>query len=328
MGCSSSKEVTTTRPARPSQGTNISRPVHPPGPVPAPARDGQGVPLHYQQHDLSAQDLHTALGYAAKYLHNRNQNALIITVGGAVNTLFLQSRRTTHDVDFFSQQLSGQPLEVLRAAGLYAAERSSVPLSVDWLNNATARMPGVVENVAQLISDAKEQNAIVFRASGLTALAAPWNYAFVKKVSRISQGVGRAYDAQDAVGYLHQHILRKGGRPVNVNLIRQWGDRYRANVPNLILDDINQKYHSAHGNHGIDFSSNVKPQGRGNTTARRRRWENRSLRGGTYSFRVPGVEAFLGYGIGGDGFGRCNSVVGLSGSDFFDGICWDLVGEW
>lgn len=137
MGCSSSQETRGARRPRPAQRLNISMPVDPPGAVPAPAKDAQGVPLKYQQYDLTSRDLQVALGYAAQYLHGKNQDTLIITVGGAVNTLFLRSRSTTHDIDFFGEQLSGRQLELVRAAGRYAVEMSSVPLSVDWLNNAT-----------------------------------------------------------------------------------------------------------------------------------------------------------------------------------------------
>lgn len=86
MGCGSSHEVADTRPQRPVHLVNISRPVDPPGAVPAPARDAHGAPLKYEQYDLTAKDLHTALTYAAEYLHSKGENALIITVGGAVNT--------------------------------------------------------------------------------------------------------------------------------------------------------------------------------------------------------------------------------------------------
>lgn len=124
-------------------------------------------------------------------------------------------------------------------------------MSVDWLNNATERMPGVVENIRSLVKAARRQNSIVFQAPGLTALAAPWNYAFVKKISRISQGVGRPYDVKDATTYLHQHIRSYGGHAVRANIIREWGLLYRSNVPDLILEQVNQEYLKAYGRHGI-----------------------------------------------------------------------------
>ena len=82
------------------------------------------------------------------------ENITLVAVGGAVNTILLQSRATTQDVDFFCKLLVQPHLEVLRSAGQYAVERSSVPLSKDWLNNATARMPGVVENIEPLVREA------------------------------------------------------------------------------------------------------------------------------------------------------------------------------
>ncbi|RNJ55067.1 hypothetical protein D7B24_009012 [Verticillium nonalfalfae] len=110
-----------------------------------------------------------------------------------------------------------------------AVERSSVPLSVDWLNNATARMPGVVENIDSLVEAAVAQDPVAFRQPGLKVVAAPWAYAFIKKVSRITQGTGRQYDASDAVAYLHQFIATSNrGRPVKLPTVQGWGQRYKA----------------------------------------------------------------------------------------------------
>ncbi|PGH15834.1 hypothetical protein AJ79_02215 [Helicocarpus griseus UAMH5409] len=237
-----------------------------------PHETHKGVPRKYQQYNLNAQNLRRALGYAAQYLHSKNQNVLIITVGGAVNTLLLQSRTTTHDVDFFSQELSGRQLETVREAGRYATERSSAPLGEDWLNNATQRMPGAVENIPQLVPAAQRQNDVVFKAPGLTALAAPWDYAFVKKFGRISQGTGREYDPADAVSYLHEYIRRHGGRPVHVKAIRECGKIYRANTPDLVLEMVDKEYLKLYRHHGItfEFDGRVnKSAGPSNSQARR-----------------------------------------------------------
>ncbi|EEY19832.1 conserved hypothetical protein [Verticillium alfalfae VaMs.102] len=187
----------------PLQPVAISGPVTPPGQVPAPERDAHGLWVNYAPHDLTRQNLMAALGHVARYLHQHGEDVTLVTVGGAVNTVLLQSRTTTHDVDFFCRVLQQPRLGILRQAGQYAVERSSVPLSADWLNNATARMPGVVENIDSLVEAAVAQDAVLFRQPGLKVVAAPWEYAFIKKVSRITQGTGRQYDASNAVAYLH-----------------------------------------------------------------------------------------------------------------------------
>lgn len=231
----------------------ISGPVTPPGAVPAPARDERGLWTQHDQHDLSRQNIMKALAYAAEYLHRHHENIVIIAVGGAVNTVLLQSRSATHDVDFFSIPLSGQRLQLLREAGRYAVERSSAPLTEDWLNNATARMPGVVENVQQLTQAAMRQHDVIFDVPGLKVLAAPWDYAFIKKVSRITQGTGRQYDPSDAVSYLHEYIRRHGNTPVRIQDVRAWGTQYRALAPDQVLQQINELYQRTYEQPGIRF---------------------------------------------------------------------------
>ncbi|KAH8689477.1 hypothetical protein BGW36DRAFT_401834 [Talaromyces proteolyticus] len=210
----------------PMQNMSISGPVTPPGQVPALERDNNGLWVQYEQTKLNRQNILAALGYVGQYLHRRGENVTLVAVGGAVNTVVLQSRATTHDVDFFSHIFAQPHLDILREAGLYAIERSSAALSRDWLNNATARMPGVVENIDHLIQTAVAQNVVLMRAPGLTVVAAPWDYSFIKKVSRITQGTGRPYDGADAVAYLHQYIIRtNGNRPITVAQVEGWGKR-------------------------------------------------------------------------------------------------------
>lgn len=233
------------------QNLNITGPVTPPGSVPALERDDHGMWRQYEQRELSRQNILRALAYAAEYLHDHGESVTLVAVGGAVNTVLLQSRNTTHDVDFFSLPLSGNGLRNLREAGHYAIERSSVPLSEDWLNNATARMPGVVEHVQELTQAALAQNDIVFEGPGLKVLAAPWLYAFVKKVSRITQGTGRVYDASDAVGYLYQYNSRRGHTAVRVEVIREHASHYRALAPDEILRQVDASYQQTHGHPGI-----------------------------------------------------------------------------
>lgn len=243
-----------TRPQQgiPLQPVAISGPVTPPGQVPAPERDEQGLWVQYASHDLTRQNLMAALGYVAQYLHERGENIVLVTVGGAVNAVLLQTRPTTHDVDFFCRPLTQPRLGILRDAGHYAVERSSAPLSADWLNNATARMPGVVENIDGLVQAASAQNAVLFERPGLKVIAAPWNYAFIKKVSRITQGTGRTYDDSDAVAYLHQFITTSNrDNPVRFEDTQAWGKAYKALCPVEVLQQINELYRRTHGKDGL-----------------------------------------------------------------------------
>ena len=143
-------------------------------------------------------------------------------------------------------------MDILRSAGRYAGERSSAPLSMDWLNNATARMPGVVENVDHLVREAISQNAKLFDRPGLKVVAAPWNYSFIKKVSRITQGTGRSYDASHAAAYLRQYVKTSNrNKPVPLERVQERGRRYKSLCPIEVLREINALYRRTYGADGI-----------------------------------------------------------------------------
>ena len=237
---------------RPQQ--HISRPIDPPGSVPRPRRDQHGAPFPAREYALSERNILRALGFVAEFLHRRSKSLVLIAVGGAVNTVLLRTRTTTHDVDFFNTEFSGSELSLIRNAVEYAEERSSVPLGDKWLNNAAGTIGGTHEQIPELVGRARQQNDVIFQQPGLTVYAAPWDYAFVTKVGRITYGTGRAYDPNDAVAYLHQYIRRHGNRPVRVADIRRWGKTYRRNTPDQVLREIDNLYRQQHGQHGISFS--------------------------------------------------------------------------
>ncbi|KAF1988747.1 hypothetical protein K402DRAFT_328105 [Aulographum hederae CBS 113979] len=248
MGCSSSRP---TEAATPARRVNISGPVDPPGMVPRRQRDAQGVPIAPTEHELNRHNITQALGYVAHYLHSRGKSLILIAVGGAVNTVLLRTRDSTHDVDVFNPAFSASELSMLRSAVEYAEQQSPTPLGNRWLNNETGTIGGTTQNIPQLIEMARQQNDVVFRAQGLTVLAAPWHYAFVSKIGRITYGTGRPYDAADAAAYLHEHIRRHEGRPVRASEIRKWGQRFRRVTPNEVLEQVDAVYSRTYGQHGI-----------------------------------------------------------------------------
>lgn len=69
--------------------------------VPTPQRDQAGRPINHRQFDTSRTNLETAFHHMATYIRSQNANINIVTVGGAVNTIYLQTRAATQDVDFF-----------------------------------------------------------------------------------------------------------------------------------------------------------------------------------------------------------------------------------
>lgn len=75
--------------------------------------------------DLTRQTLSTALHHVAKHIHKKNANITIIAVGGAVNTMYLRSRNTTHDVDFFNNNLTAKDFEYLIKGAKEAVKKNS-----------------------------------------------------------------------------------------------------------------------------------------------------------------------------------------------------------
>lgn len=133
---------------------------------------------------LDSATLEKALKNAADYINKKGGNLTIVAVGGAVNCMALRSRNTTHDFDFFNNNFGQQEYELITAAAM-AAQKKDKKLETAWLNNRTiVFMPIDLRN--SLTSEAIAQNEVVFEASGLKVVAAPWNYAFCCKVDRLA----------------------------------------------------------------------------------------------------------------------------------------------
>jgi len=162
MGCGDSKSEQAVQPAC---RVEISGPVDPPGMVLRPRRDARGVPIVAEAHDLGRKNITETLGYVAHYLHSCGKNLVLIAVGGAVNTILLHTRQSTHNVDLFSPAFSGSELSIFRSAIKYAEQRSPASLGENWLKNETGTISSTAQNVPNLIELAKQQNDVVFQAA-------------------------------------------------------------------------------------------------------------------------------------------------------------------
>ncbi|KAI9760321.1 MAG: hypothetical protein M4579_001725 [Chaenotheca gracillima] len=247
-------------PSRPSQGRGAhgsdSRPLTVSAPqgglqmIPAPQRDYQGRPIHHEDYDLNRTNLNRALGYVAEYMSGNRQEITLITVGGAVNTILLRSRETTHDVDFFSSGLKLAQSNLLRAASQNAAARSSIPLGANWLNNSTVLYIGQALQ-RELEAEAREQNEVVFGQPGLVVLAAPWRYALCGKIDRLSKRERRPYDLRDAATYLNRYIGRHGVRTVPAAQIRQWCARYDKMFSESVVRELDVEFYRMYRKKGV-----------------------------------------------------------------------------
>ncbi|RBR09029.1 uncharacterized protein FIESC28_10037 [Fusarium coffeatum] len=150
-----------------------------------------------------------ALSNVAAAINKKKGHVTIIAVGGAVNTIYLRSRETTHDVDFFNNNLTAEDFERLKA-GVRAASKIDKTLTRDWLNNRTAFfIPKDKQH--SLTAQALNQREVIFEEPGLTVLAAPWEYAFCGKVDRLSVGglhSAQDYDLSDALEYLRRYLTK------------------------------------------------------------------------------------------------------------------------
>ncbi|KND94162.1 hypothetical protein TOPH_01139 [Tolypocladium ophioglossoides CBS 100239] len=93
---------------------------------------GQEAPLP----NLNRNTLLGALQNVAESINKRKGDITVIAVGGAVNTIYLQSRDATHDVDFFNDYLTPADFENLvhSAREVVKCDRS---LGEEWFNNRT-----------------------------------------------------------------------------------------------------------------------------------------------------------------------------------------------
>lgn len=236
--------------AKPRGGTTISRPHELILQVPRPQLDYNDRPIHVEDYELDRQTLRAALNIMADYIDSHHQEITVITVGGAVNTMLLRTRDSTHDVDFFGTNLNNTERVLLDEAAKYAQRRSATPLGAEWFNNQT--MLWIPPDVHRVVTqEAMHQNEVVFYKKGLRVIAAPWNYAFCGKMNRLVRpDQARAYDLPDAVSYLRRYIEQHGG-PVPAAVIRDWCRRYQKDTSDDVLKLIGSEYRKRYHTNGI-----------------------------------------------------------------------------
>ena len=233
-----------------AQKMKISAPQDPILHVPRPRLDGNGKVLRIEDHELDKETLEAALTAMAAYIHARHQTITTITVGGAVNTLLLQSRPSTHDVDFLGTNLTNDQRVLLDEAALHAETQSPTPLGGEWFNNhAILWLPPNVHR--EVTREALEQHEILFQRPGLEILVAPWHYALCGKMNRlVRERERRPYDVADAAAYLRQYVLRHG-ETVSKGSIWRWCDVYQKDTSEDVICAVNEEYRRLYGSDGI-----------------------------------------------------------------------------
>lgn len=195
---------------------------------------------------LDRSTLLDALQIVAASIAKKGRSVTVIAVGGAVNTIYLQSRETTHDVDFFNVNLDPKDVEYIIIGARDAAKKNRI-LGEEWFNNrAILFIPN--DRRQALTDEAYAQKEIIFQEPGLTVLAAPWSYSFCCKVDRMA-GNGlhsaRQYDLDDAVQYLARYLRFVKRDQVSQDDIKAWFARYSLRwtaSTDEVLATISQAY--------------------------------------------------------------------------------------
>jgi len=216
---------------------------------------------------MTADTIRQGLSTVASALNAKGLNVSIIAVGGAINTLYLQTRASTGDVDFFYRTKTRHE-DVTQLIAAANSARETLKLDEHWLNNHTALFIQVhfiilLPRQTSLCTDMHlsflffafgvTQNDVVFNAPGLTVYAAPWRYALCAKLDRLSKTGARPYDMSDAVDYLDRLIGKRGGRQaVEKSELSAWADEFKFTVPSDdLIKRLGDEYKKKYGGVGI-----------------------------------------------------------------------------
>lgn len=226
------------------------------------------------EQQMTAEAINRGLTAVASILNAKHLNVSVIAVGGAVNTLYLRTRPSTGDVDFFyhTKTRHEDVTQLILAAD---SARKTLKLDDHWLNNHTAVFIEVRRlvllplvhlkctyyfllfvfqegTIKILYDEAVHQRDIVFTAPGLTVYAAPWRYALGAKLDRLSKPGARPYDMSDAVDYLDRLIGKRGGRAVKKSELKTWAGEFKFAVPSDdLMSRLGNEYKKKYGKTGI-----------------------------------------------------------------------------
>lgn len=224
--------------------------------VPPIYRDAGGRPIQHASASLTKNQIHQALELMASHLQQHGVMVNAVAVGGAVNTMYLKSRQTTHDVDFFLRNPSAPEHNMIHQAARHANRQLGGSLGADWFNNTTQIMMGrrVQEDLA---TAAFKQNTIIFQSGdqkgGLRIYAAPWSYAFCGKLNRLCEERPRPYDLADAVVYLHEHLRSRNRQSVSAKEVYGWCKAYGKKVTEIVLRRVEEAYYNQYGRRAIEW---------------------------------------------------------------------------
>lgn len=201
-----------------------------------------------------------ALDVAAGFLHRKNQNITLMTMGGVVDTVLLQITGATEDVFFYNPSDDKAQTLVLKECMDWAVKGGStngVPLD-KAVNNPTIIQAIGTDFLRKLWAKAEEKKLIVYQAKGLTVVAVPLSYSFIAVASRVDTTRRKHLDLERAVAYLRGWICvnAETGRPMIIpgSLVQRVCNDYdKADVNFGVLQKINHYYGSMFRREGLDL---------------------------------------------------------------------------
>ncbi|KAF4978991.1 hypothetical protein FZEAL_4722 [Fusarium zealandicum] len=256
MGCNHSRyeREMESRPIRP---VTISDPMGGPVMIPPMFRDSSGRPIQHDSSDLDREQILEAFQQMAEYLDECGVDTSVVIVGGAVNTVYLRSRQSTHDVDFFLDDPASKDYVSLHNAARFANSKAQGRLGEEWFNNSTQLFMARDVQTA-LVQEAKQQNELVFEHrgcnGGLRVYAAPWTYALCSKLNRLCDINPRAYDMADAVVYLDRYLSVIGEGYISAQAVNEWCRWYHHDVTRGVLKQLDESFSRKYGYKPIIWS--------------------------------------------------------------------------
>jgi hypothetical protein len=100
------------------------------------------------------------------------------------------------------------------------------------------------EDRLALVQESIAQGVEVFSEGRLTLYAAPWEYAFIAKLARLTSLANspRVYDMPDAIENLRQYFAREGVTFVPRSEVDRWNARFELELEGAIYERFNQEY--------------------------------------------------------------------------------------
>ncbi|KAM0555149.1 hypothetical protein ACHAPJ_006501 [Fusarium lateritium] len=242
MGCNNSRHVLEmeSRPIRP-----VTLSSHSAGSIMMPSSIFQDHP-----DELSRQQIIDAFQQMAEYLNECGVSIDCVAVDGAVNTVYLRTRESTHDVEFLVNDPASKDNATLSNAARFANTKAQEKLGDGWFTNSMQLfMPRSAQTA--LVQEAKKQNELVFEHQGtnggLRVYAAPWSFALCSKLNRLCD-IDRSHDMDDAVAYLHRYLGLTGQDYIIAQEVYDWCQKYHQDVSREVLKRLEESYARKHGN--------------------------------------------------------------------------------